>query len=76
MLSDGEQGNFLGRMQFLSGLISWIEVSFTDDGFRIALTASLLTAAVMSTGIYTIRRFGAWEPEEKAQSFVCQEVGT
>ena len=45
------------------------------DGFRIALTASLLAAAVMSMGIYTIRRFVVWEPEEKAQLFVCQEVG-
>lgn len=30
------------------------------SGFHIALTASLLAAAVTSTGIYSIRHFGAW----------------
>jgi hypothetical protein len=30
------------------------------DGFLVALTASVLAAAVTSAGIYTIRRFGAW----------------
>jgi hypothetical protein len=34
-----------------------------DDGFLIALTVSLLAAAVTSTGIYAIRRFGVWELE-------------
>jgi hypothetical protein len=42
---------------------SWIEESLMDDGFLIALTVSLLAAAVTSTGIYTIRRFGVWELE-------------
>jgi len=30
------------------------------DGFLVALTASVLAAAVTSAGIYTIRRFGDW----------------
>jgi hypothetical protein len=45
-----------------------------DDGFLIALTVSLSAAAVTSKGIYTIRRFGVWELEEKSRPFVDKEV--